>query len=211
MKTSVKLVSYLLQSKAIIIDPANPFTWASGWTSPIYCDNRKTLSYPEIRAFIRDSFIRIIQSSFQQTDIIAGVATGAIAHAALVAGAMELPLIYVRSSQKAHGMANLIEGDISVGKNVVVIEDLVSTGGSSLNAVNALRRAGMNVLGMASIFTYGFPKAEENFRQADVILVSLGNYHDLIEQAVQTGYIQPAFLKTLEAWRGDPARWNSKS
>jgi orotate phosphoribosyltransferase len=211
MKTSVKLATYLLQSKAIIIDPANPFTWASGWTSPIYCDNRKTLSYPEIRDFIRDSFIRIIQSSFQQADIIAGVATGAIAHAALVAGAMELPLVYVRSSQKAHGMANLIEGDISVGKTAVVIEDLVSTGGSSLNAVSALRKAGMNVLGMASIFTYGFPQAVENFRQADVTLVSLGNYHDLIEQAVQTGYIQPAFLKTLEAWRSDPARWSSKS
>ena len=211
MKTSVKLASYLLQSKAIIIDPANPFTWASGWTSPIYCDNRKTLSYPEIREFIRDSFIREIQSSFKQADIIAGVATGAIAHAALVAGAMELPLIYVRSSQKAHGMTNLIEGDISVGKTVVVIEDLVSTGGSSLNAVSALRKAGMNVLGMASIFTYGFPQAVENFKQADVPLVSLGNYHDLIEQAVQTGYIQPEFLKTLEGWHRDPARWSSKS
>jgi orotate phosphoribosyltransferase len=144
-------------------------------------------------------------------EIIAGVATGAIAHAALVAGAMELPLIYVRSSQKSHGMTNLIEGDISVGNTVVVIEDLVSTGGSSLNAVNALREAGMNVLGMASIFTYGFPQAVENFKQADVALVSLGNYHDLIEQAAQTGYIQPEFLKTLEGWHKDPARWRSKS
>ena len=211
MKTSVKLASYLLQSKAIIIDPANPFTWASGWTSPIYCDNRKTLSYPEIRDFIRDSFIREIQASFRQADIIAGVATGAIAHAALVAGEMRLPLIYVRSSQKSHGMANLIEGDVSVGKTVVVIEDLVSTGGSSLNAVSALREAGMNVLGMASIFTYGFPLAVENFRQADVELHSLGNYHDLIELAVHTGYIQPEFLKTLDGWRKDPARWRSKS
>ena len=211
MKTSVKLASYLLQSKAIIIDPANPFTWASGWTSPIYCDNRKTLSYPEIRDFIRDSFIREIQASFRQADIIAGVATGAIAHAALVAGKMGLPLIYVRSSQKSHGMANLIEGDVSVGKTVVVIEDLVSTGGSSLNAVSALRKAGMNVLGMASIFTYGFPLAVENFRQADVELHSLGNYHDLIELAVHTGYIQPEFLKTLDGWRKDPARWRSKS
>ena len=211
MKTSVKLASYLLQSKAIIIDPANPFTWASGWTSPIYCDNRKTLSYPEIRDFIRDSFIREIQASFRQADIIAGVATGAIAHAALVAGEMGLPLIYVRSSQKSHGMANLIEGDVSVGKTVVVIEDLVSTGGSSLNAVSALRKAGMNVLGMASIFTYGFPLAVENFRQADVELHSLGNYHDLIELAVHTGYIQPESLKTLDGWRKDPARWRSKS
>jgi len=211
MKTSVKLATYLLQSKAIIIDPANPFTWASGWTSPIYCDNRKTLSYPVIREFIRDSFIREIQASFKQADIIAGVATGAIAHAALVAGKMELPLIYVRSSQKSHGMANLIEGDVSVGQSVVVIEDLVSTGGSSLNAVSALREAGMKVLGMASIFTYGFPQAVENFKQADIELVSLGNYHDLIEQAVHTGYIQPEFLDTLDGWRKDPARWTSKS
>jgi len=210
MKTSVKLASYLLQSKAIIIDPANPFKWASGWTSPIYCDNRKTLSYPEIRSFIRDSFIREIQASFGQVDMIAGVATGAIAHAALVAAAMELPLIYVRSSQKSHGMTNLIEGDISVGKTVVVIEDLVSTGGSSLNAVSALREAGLKVLGMAAIFTYGFPQAEENFSQAEVALHSLGNYHDLIEQAVQTGYIQPEFHKTLESWRKDPAGWISK-
>ncbi len=146
-----------------------------------------------------------------QADIIAGVATGAIAHAALVAGKMGLPLIYVRSSQKSHGMANLIEGDVSVGKTVVVIEDLVSTGGSSLNAVSALRKAGMNVLGMASIFTYGFPLAVENFRQADVELHSLGNYHDLIELAVHTGYIQPESLKTLDGWRKDPARWRSKS
>ena len=211
MKTSVKLASYLLQSKAIIIDPANPFTWASGWTSPIYCDNRKTLSYPEIRDFIRDSFVREIQASFKQVDIIAGVATGAIAQAALVAEAMELPLIYVRASQKSHGMTNLIEGDISVGKTVVVIEDLVSTGGSSLNAVSALRKAGMNVLGMASIFTYGFPQAVENFKQADVSLISLGNYHDLIEQAVQTGYIKPEFLKTLEGWRKDPALWTPET
>ena len=211
MKTSVKIATYLLQSKAIIIDPANPFTWASGWTSPIYCDNRKTLSYPEIRDFIRDSFVREIRASFKQVDIIAGVATGAIAQAALVAEAMELPLIYVRASQKSHGMTNLIEGDISVGKTVVVIEDLVSTGGSSLSAVSVLRKAGMNVLGMASIFTYGFPQAVENFKQADVTLLSLGNYHDLIEQAVHTGYIQPEFLKTLEGWREDPARWRPKS
>jgi orotate phosphoribosyltransferase len=211
MKTAVQLATYLLQSKAIIIDPANPFTWASGWSSPIYCDNRKTLSYPEIRDFIRDSFIREIQASFSQPDIIAGVATGAIAHAALVAGAMGLPLIYVRSSQKSHGTENLIEGDISVGQTVVVIEDLVSTGGSSLNAVSALRNAGMKVLGMASIFTYGFPQAAENFKEANIELVSLGNYHDLIEQAVLTGYIKSDFLKTLEGWRKDPAHWRSKS
>ena len=211
MEISRKLASHLLQSKAIIIDPANPFTWASGWTSPIYCDNRKTLSYPEIRDFIRDSFIREIQASFGQADMIAGVATGAIAHAALVAEKMELPLIYVRSSQKSHGMTNLIEGDSTVGKTVVVIEDLVSTGGSSLNAVAALREAGLQVLGMAAIFTYGFPQAVENFKQADVELVTLGDYQSLVGQAVQTGYIQPAFHKTLEGWRRDPAGWKPKS
>ena len=208
MKTSVKLASYLLQSKAIIIDPANPFTWASGWSSPIYCDNRKTLSYPEIRNFIRDSFIREISAFFGRPDIIAGVATGAIAHAALVADKMELPLVYVRSSQKSHGMTNLIEGDISVGRTVVVIEDLVSTGGSSLKAAAALKEAGLKVLGMAAIFTYGFPRATENFNASGLELLTLGNYVDLIEQAVQTGYIQQDFQQTLEDWRKDPAAWN---
>ena len=170
METSRKLASYLLQSKAIIIDPANPFTWASGWRSPIYCDNRKTLSYPAIRTFIRDGFEGIIQEKFPGPDMIAGVATGAIAHAALVAEKMGLPMVYVRSSQKSHGLGNQIEGDTSVGRKVVVVEDLVSTGGSSLNAVSALREAGLEVLGMAAIFTYEFPAAEENFRQAGVSL-----------------------------------------
>ena len=207
MEISKKTATYLLQSKAIIIDPANPFTWASGWVSPIYCDNRKTLSHPEIRDFIRDSFIRQIKASFGRPDIIAGVATGAIAHAALVAGKMELPFIYVRSSQKSHGMTKLIEGDITVGKKVVIIEDLVSTGRSSLNAAKAIRDAGLTVLGMAAIFTYGFPEAITNFKQADVELVSLGNYHDLIEEAVSSGCISGDFLETLKAWRKDPARW----
>jgi orotate phosphoribosyltransferase len=211
MKTSVVLASYLLQSKAIIIDPANPFTWASGWTSPVYCDNRKTLSYPEIRDFIRDAFIDKIKASFGQSDMIAGVATGAIAPAALVADKMKLPLIYVRSSQKSHGMANLIEGDVSVGRTVVVIEDLVSTGGSSLKAAAALREAGLQVLGMAAIFTYGFPESVTNFKMAGLDLVTLGNYHDLIEQAVQTGYIDPEFMKTLEDWRRNPAVWRPET
>ena len=208
MKTSVKLASYLLQSKAIIIDPANPFTWASGWTSPVYCDNRKTLSYPEIRNFIRDAFIEKIKGAFGLTDMIAGVATGAIAPAALVADKLNLPMIYVRASQKSHGMANLIEGDVSVGRTVVVIEDLISTGGSSLKAAAALREAGLQVLGMAAIFTYGFPESVNNFKTAGIKLVTLGNYHDLIEQAVQTGYINPEFMKTLEDWRRDPAAWS---
>jgi orotate phosphoribosyltransferase len=208
METSVELASYLLQSKAIIIDPANPFIWASGWTSPIYCDNRKTLSYPEIRDFIRDAFMGKIRASFGQVDMIAGVATGAIALAALVADKMKLPMVYVRSSQKSHGMTNLIEGDVSVGRTVVVIEDLVSTGGSSLKAATALQEAGLQVLGMAAIFTYGFPEAVDNFKTAGIELVTLGNYQDLIEQAVQTGYIKPEYLKTLDAWRRNPAAWS---
>jgi orotate phosphoribosyltransferase len=211
MKTSVRLASYLLQSKAIIIDPANPFTWASGWSSPIYCDNRKTLSHPEIRDFIRDAFTELIGTSFGRPDMIAGVATGAIAQAALVADKMGLPMVYVRSSQKSHGLANLIEGDISAGKTAVVVEDLVSTGGSSLKAVNALREAGIQVFGMAAIFTYGFPEAMDNFKKAGVELVTLGHYDDLIEQAIQTGYIEAEFLKTLVDWRRDPAVWKPQS
>ncbi|MFC2112784.1 orotate phosphoribosyltransferase [Bacteroidota bacterium] len=209
METSRILASYLLQSKAIIIDPANPFKWASGWLSPIYCDNRKTLSYPEIRSFIRDAFARQIREYFDTPDMIAGVATGAIAHAALVAETMELPLLYVRSSQKSHGLGNQIEGDISVGKKVVVVEDLVSTGGSSLSAVYALREAGLDVLGMAAIFTYGFPVATENFKKAGVNLHTLGNYHDLIKEAADTGYIRSEDLDTLNGWRENPADWQS--
>jgi orotate phosphoribosyltransferase len=210
METPKKLALYLLQSKAIIINPANPFTWASGWRSPIYCDNRKTLSYPEIRTFIRDAFIEQILFNHGRPDMIAGVATGAIAHAALVAEKMELPLLYVRSSQKSHGLGNQVEGDISVGKNVVVVEDLVSTGGSSLNAVSALRDAGLEVLGMTAIFTYGFQVASNNFSKAGVNLHTLGNYHDLIEEAAETGYILPEDLETLKNWREDPAGWKAR-
>lgn len=207
METSRQLASYLLQSKAIIIDPANPFKWASGWDSPIYCDNRKTLSYPEIRTFIRDAFTRQIKSGSEMPDMIAGVATGAIAHAALVADYMNIPMLYVRSSQKAHGLGNQIEGDISTGKKVAVLEDLVSTGGSSLKAVSALQEAGLEVLGMCAIFTYGFPLAGENFKRAGVSLNTLSNYHDLIEEAVETGYIRAEDLETLKKWRIDPAGW----
>ncbi len=207
MEISESLASYLLQSKAIIIDPANPFTWASGWRSPIYCDNRKTHSYPEVRSYIRDAFVKQIQTNFTSPDIIAGVATGAIAHAALVAESMGLPLLYVRSSQKSHGLGNQVEGDINMGKKVIVVEDLVSTGGSSLNAVSALKDAGLEVLGMTAIFTYGFPVAAENFRKAGITLHTLGNYHDLIEEAAETGYIRPEDLETLRNWREDPAGW----
>ena len=211
METSRRLASYLLQSKAIIIDPANPFTWASGWRSPIYCDNRKTLSYPEIRTFIRDSFTEQIRDRFGTADIIAGVATGAIAHAALVADNMGLPLLYVRSSEKSHGMGNRIEGDAGAGKKVVIIEDLISTGGSSLKAVSALEEAGLEVLGMTAIFTYGFPTAAENFRKAGITLDTLGNYHDLIEEAAATGYIRSDDLNTLADWRKDPSGWKPEN
>ena len=211
MEISKELAAYLLQSKAIIIDPANPFKWASGWQSPIYCDNRKTLSYPRIRQFIRDSFVQQIRDHFDKPDMIAGVATGAIGHAALVAEEMGLPFIYVRSSQKSHGTGNLIEGDPSQGKSAVIIEDLVSTGGSSLKAAGALRDAGLEVIGMLAIFTYGFPVAIENFRNAGVQLEALCNYNTLIEEAIQTGFIPPDCIDTLSHWREDPGSWKPKS
>ena len=207
MEISKKLAAYLLQSKAIIIDPANPFTWASGWQSPIYCDNRKTLSYPEIRQFIRDSFVQQIRENFGSPDMIAGVATGAIAHGALVAEKMDLPFIYVRSSQKSHGTGNLIEGDPSRGNSLVIIEDLVSTGGSSLKAASLLREAGLEVTGMVAVFTYGFPVAEENFRKAGVLLKTLCNYDTLIREAIQTGFVSTGSLETLSRWRKDPGNW----
>jgi orotate phosphoribosyltransferase len=207
METARKLASHLLQSKAIIIDPANPFTWASGWRSPIYCDNRKTLSHPEIRRFIRDEFIRVIEDHFGLPDMIAGVATGAIAHAALVAEAMDLPMVYVRSGHKTHGTGNIIEGDPAGGKNVVVIEDLVSTGGSSLKAAAALADAGLEVRGMTAIFTYGFPQAEQNFRDAGITLITLGNYNTLLEEAAAEGLIDEGSMEVLSKWREDPAGW----
>jgi orotate phosphoribosyltransferase len=207
METSRKLAGYLLQSKAIILDPANPFTWSSGWKSPIYCDNRKTLSYPEIRDFIRDNLCELIRESYGIPDIIAGVATGAIAQGALVADRLGLPFIYVRSSAKDHGTGKLIEGEVTPGKSSVVVEDLVSTGGSSLRAVEALRSAGVDVLGMVAIFSYGFSVSEDNFRKAGVKLVSLTDYHTLIDSGVKSGYIKPEHIDTLKKWREAPHLW----
>ena len=177
--------------------------------SPIYCDTRKTLSHPEIRRFIRDSFEGLIRENFGVPDIIAGIATGAIAHAALVAEKMDLPLVYVRAEPKSHGMGNRIEGEAAAGRAVIVIEDLVSTGGSSLAAVSALRDAGLEVLGMAAIFSYGFPVAEQNFREAGIRLLTLGNYADLIRAAAGTGYIREEDLETLGSWRENPAGWHT--
>jgi orotate phosphoribosyltransferase len=207
METSRKLAGYLLQSKAIILDPANPFTWSSGWKSPIYCDSRKTLSYPEIRDFIRDNLCELIRESYGIPDIIAGVATGAIAQGALVADRLGLPFIYVRSSAKDHGTGKLIEGEVTPGKSSVVVEDLVSTGGSSLRAVEALRSAGVDVLGMVAIFSYGFSVSEDNFRKAGVKLVSLTDYHTLIDSGVKSGYIKPEHIDTLKKWREAPHLW----
>jgi len=202
-----KTAEYLLQINAIKLQPSNPFTWASGWKSPIYCDNRKTLSFPEVRSYIRDSFCSLIKDLYPQADIIAGVATGAIAHGALVADKLGLPFIYIRSGAKEHGLGNQIEGYFEEGQKIVVIEDLISTGGSSLNAVTALRESGCDVLGMAAIFTYEFKKASDAFAAANCRLNTLSSYSVLVETALKTGYISQAEVETLKKWRVDPANW----
>jgi orotate phosphoribosyltransferase len=205
-----KTAEYLLQIKAIKLQPSNPFTWASGWKSPIYCDNRKTLSFPEVRSFIRDSFAAMINEFYPEVEMIAGVATGAIAHGALVADKLGLPFIYVRSLAKEHGLGNQIEGYFEPGQKVVVVEDLISTGGSSLSAVKALREAGCMVSGMVAIFTYEFKKASDGFASANCRLDTLGNYSVLIDTAVNTGYVSQAEVETLKKWRVDPAGWGIK-
>jgi orotate phosphoribosyltransferase len=206
---ALKVAEFLLQIKAVKLSPKKPFTWASGWKSPIYCDNRKTLSYPAVRTYIRQQFVQAINHDFGRPDMIAGVATGGIAHGALVAHDLGLPFIYVRSSAKEHGMKNQVEGDLTVGRSVVVVEDLVSTGQSSLNAVEALREAGCEVKGMVSIFTYGFDEATKAFAKAKVNLHSLTNYSVLVDQALQDEYITEKDLLPLNEWRKDPANWNA--
>lgn len=201
------VASYLLQIKAIKLSPSNPFTWASGLKSPIYCDNRATLSFPEVRNYIRDSFVTLINQQYPQVEVIAGVATGAIAHGVLVAEAMNLPFVYVRSDAKKHGMCNQVEGNLQPGQKVVVIEDLVSTGGSSLLAVEALRNAGADVLGLYAIFTYGFKRATDAFAAANCNLNTLSNYDALLEHALQVGYIADNQLEALKQWRHAPDEW----
>jgi len=201
------VAALLLQSKAIILEPTIPFTWASGWQSPIYCDNRVTLSYPEIRNYIKEAFKTSILEHFPRPDLIAGVATGAIAQGALVADIMDLPMVYVRPSVKGHGRQNLIEGHLRAGQKVVVVEDLISTGGSSLKAVEALREAGADVLGMVAIFSYGFELAAQNFKKAGLSLHTLTNYHILIETALEAGHIKLDQVEMLKRWREDPAQW----
>lgn len=200
----------LLKVKAIKLQPANPFTWASGWKSPIYCDNRKTLSYPSLRNFVKIEISRLILEKFGQVDAIAGVATGAIPQGALVADELNLPFVYVRSKPKDHGLENLIEGELRPGMKVVVIEDLVSTGGSSLKAVEALRQNGCEVIGMVASFTYGFQVAVEAFKAANVKLLTLTNYEAVLKVALATDYIAEEDIEVLQAWRKDPANWNVK-
>ena len=208
MKTVERLLAEkLLKISAIKLQPENPFVWASGWNSPIYTDNRRTLSYPEVRTFIKVELCRVIMENFGEVDAIAGVATGAIAQGALVAETLGLPYVYVRSAPKDHGLENLIEGNLKPGQKVVVIEDLISTGGSSLKAVEAIRNAGCEVIGMAAIFTYGFPVAARKFKAAQVELITLSNYNAMLETALETNYIKPEDLETLQEWRKDPASW----
>ncbi|MFQ3579741.1 MAG: orotate phosphoribosyltransferase [Bacteroidales bacterium] len=201
------IAKYLIQSNAIKLNPTNPFTWASGLKSPIYCDNRITLSYHEVRTAIARGFVSIIQEQYPKFQIIAGVATGAIAHGILVADKIEKPFIYVRSAPKEHGLQNLIEGRIITGADVVVIEDLISTGGSSLNAVRAIRNEKMNVLGMVAIFTYGFEKAQKAFTDENCTLTTLTNYDTLIETAKEMKIISDEELSLLQQWKQNPEEW----
>jgi len=209
-ETAITISEYLLQIKAVKLNAKEPFTWASGLKSPIYCDNRKTLSFPKIRTYIRQQFVNVINEEYGSFDVVAGVATGAIAHGVLVAQELGLPFVYVRSAEKKHCLENLIEGYYESGQSVVVIEDLISTGKSSLNAVEALRGAGLKVKGMVAIFSYNLDKAIENFKKAKCQLITLSDYDELIHQAVHNNYISEKDLKSLVKWREDPEKWGIK-
>lgn len=199
----------LLQIKAIKLRPEEPFTWASGWKSPIYCDNRIILSYPPVRNFVRENLVKAIREKYGTPNVIAGVATGAIAMGILVAQEMGLPFVYVRPEPKSHGRKNQIEGSLDAGQSVVVIEDLVSTGGSSLKAVEALREANAKVLGMAAVFTYGFTVADDNFQNADCELLTLSDYNHLLEEVRENGFLDEDTFTTLQEWRRNPSEWTS--
>ncbi|QOD62176.1 orotate phosphoribosyltransferase [Polaribacter haliotis] len=206
--TAKKTAELLLQVKAIKLSPKEPFNWASGWKSPIYCDNRVTLSYPPVRIFLKEEIAKIVELEYGKPDVIAGVATGAIAIGMLVAQELGVPFIYVRPEPKKHGRKNQIEGHLESGQNVVVIEDLISTGTSSLNAVAALKEAGAVVKGMVAIFSYGFEVATKNFKEKNVHLTTLSNYDNLLEQALDSSYISDKELITLHEWRRNPSEWN---
>ncbi len=204
---ALKVAEFLLQIKAIKLQPKNPYKWASGWNSPIYCDNRITLSYPNIRTFIRQSYSEAVLEYFGKPDVIAGVATGGLAQGALVAQELGLPFIYVRSEPKAHGMGNQIEGAYEKGQKVVVIEDLISTGGSSVKAIEALQNAGLDVKGLIATFSYGFKVAEENFQKVNCPFITLTNYDLMIESAHKNDYVNASDMQSLKLWKEDPANW----
>ena len=206
----LKVAEFLLQIKAIKLQPNNPFTWAPGWKSPIYCDNRVTLSHPSIRTYIRQKLTQLIQEEFGSVDLIAGVATAGIPQGVLVAQELGLPFAYVRAKAKEHGTGSLIEGEIFEGQRVVVVEDLVSTGKSSLQAVNALKEAGLSVAGLVSIFTYGFDIADENFKEAKCRFATLSNYNTLIQYAAENSFIAQSDVDILNQWRRNPAEWGQK-
>lgn len=199
----------LLAIKAIKLQPNNPFTWASGWKSPFYCDNRKTLSYPELRNYVKLELVHAILEHFPEVEAVAGVATGAIPQGALVADALNLPFVYIRNKPKDHGLENLIEGELKLGAKVVVVEDLISTGGSSLKAVEAIRKNGSEVIGMVASYTYGFPVAKKAFEEAGVQLVTLTDYEHVVAIARETGYIAESDIQLLDEWRKDPANWKA--
>ena len=205
--TAKKTAELLLQIKAIKLQPNEPFSWASGWNSPIYCDNRATLSYPKIRTYLRENLAKAIEKEYGKPDVIAGVATGAIAIGMLVAQYLNVPFIYVRPEPKKHGRQNQIEGYLEPDKKIVVVEDLISTGKSSLNAVKALRKEGATVKGMVAIFSYGFDAAQKNFDDDGVPLITLSDYNHLLEQSLDTNYISESELDTLHEWRSDPGKW----
>lgn len=206
-ETAQKTAELLLQINAIKLNPKNPFTWASGWKSPIYCDNRMTLSFPPIRNYLREEFAKSIEKQYGKPDVIAGVATGAIGIGMLVAEYMGLPFVYVRPEAKKHGRQNQVEGFLQSGQSVVIVEDLISTGKSSLMAVEALREAGANIKGMVAIFTYGFPVASENFTNANVQLQTLSDYENLLKLALEKQYISEKELETLSEWNQNPSEW----
>lgn len=203
-----KTAENLLQIKAIKLQPEQPFTWASGWKSPIYCDNRISLSFPQMRNFLRENLVNAILKQYGKPNVIAGVATGAIAMGVLIAQELGLPFVYVRPEAKSHGRKNQIEGQLESGQSVVVIEDLISTGGSSLKAVSALREAGANVLGMAALFTYGFDVAEANFKEANCDLITLSDYQHLLDDFSEKGFLESSTKETLMRWRENPSEWN---
>jgi orotate phosphoribosyltransferase len=206
-ETALKVAEFLLKRGAVKLKPSEPFTWASGWHSPIYCDNRKTLSYPEVRTYIRQQFVKLIEEKIGKPDCIAGVATGGIAHGVLVAQDLGLPFIYVRSAPKGHGLGNLIEGDVPVGQNVLVVEDLVSTGGSSLSAVRALREAGCVVKHMVAVFDYDFEIKRNRFAEEKCELFTLSNYESVLLKGLELDYIREEDVEMLRRWRQQPEVW----